>query len=343
MSKIDPIWEELNILEHREEALEWAEIAFPQYSGNESLIAQLYYSSAMEKSLPPPVDIITVGDLKEKFADFTPEMKPDGKETKLYATIEVVMVQMLDDSRGYFGCPHCYNKVDKNVGICMNMDPENGHPGEEYKGTSLTFQKWQAGDNTGSIIVTFGPSSHQELHDTQFYTLTIRGSMNNRDGSFNAWEVINKKSPKGLKGLKKLEGKKKEKETKLEPEHKLEEVIVDDEKSDEEPFEETEESVDNIFGDEGEAGEGEFTFEGLTEEENANLTRDFKNILKKHYTAKPNAFKNVIRWMVVQPQFRKWTKGEERDAVVRSFLEQARKSGLYDFVDEEETEVISKL
>lgn len=343
MTENDTIWEDLNIAEHRDEALVWAEDAFPQFLGNEPLVAQLYFTNVMEKNLPPPVDLTSVEDLKKKFAEFEPVTKPDGKQTKLYATIEVVMVQLLDDKRGYFGCPKCYRKVDKNVGICSHID----HVGEDVKGVSLTFQKWQGGDNTGNIIVTFGPSSHQLPHDTQYYTLTLQGSCNNRDGSFNVWEILNKKSPKGLKKVKKLRKTVSKPEPKAVVEEPKEVPVVEDEKSDTSTSEETSETIDNIFGEgeetEGSGDEGDIGTLGLSTEQVSKLTRDFKKLLKQHYTKKPNSFKNIIRWMVVQPQFREVPKGEEREAVVRTFLDKMEADGLYAFEDAEKEQVISKL
>lgn len=343
MTENDTIWEDLNIAEHRDEALVWAEDAFPQFLGNEALVAQLYFTNVMEKNLPPPVDLTSVEDLKKKFAEFEPVTKPDGKQTKLYATIEVVMVQLLDDKRGYFGCPKCYRKVDKNVGICSHID----HVGEDVKGVSLTFQKWQGGDNTGNIVVTFGPSNHQLPHDTQYYTLTLQGSCNNRDGSFNVWEILNKKSPKGLKKIKKLQKTVSKPEPKAVVEELEEVSIVEDKKNGGDTSEKSAETVDDIFG-EGEetertGDEGDIGTLGLSVEQISKLTRDFKKLLKQHYTKKPNSFKNIIRWMVVQPQFREVPKGEEREAVVRTFLDKMEVDGLYAFEDAEKEQVISKL
>lgn len=344
MTEIESIWEDLNIAEHRDEALVWAEDAFPQFLGNESLIAQLYFTNVMEKNLPPPVDITSIEDLKVKFAAFEPVTKPDGKQTKLYASIEVVMVQLLDDKRGYFGCPRCYRKVDKNVGICSHLD----HVGEDVKGAALTFQKWQGGDNTGNIVVTFGPSNHQAPHDTQYYTLTLQGSCNNRDGSFNVWEILNKKSPKGLKKIKKLQ----KAVPKLEPKaevmvEKLEEVLVEDEKDDEGTLAESKDAAKAIFG-EGEeteetGDEGDLEIVGLSTEQVSKLTRDFKKLLRQHYTKKSNSFKNILRWMIVQPQFRKIEKGKEREAVVMNFLKKMETNGLYTFEDDKKEQVIATL
>jgi hypothetical protein len=343
MTENDTIWEDLNIAEHRDEALVWAEDAFPQFLGNEALVAQLYFTNVMDKNLPPPVDLTSVEDLKKKFAEFEPVTKPDGKQTKLYATIEVVMVQLLDDKRGYFGCPKCYRKVDKNVGICSHID----HVGEDVKGVSLTFQKWQGGDNTGNVIVTFGPSSHQLPHDTQYYTLTLQGSCNNRDGSFNVWEILNKKSPKGFKKVKKLRKTVSKPEPKAVVEEPKEVPVVEDEKSDTSTSEEASEIIDDIFGEgeetKGVGDEGDIGTLGLSTEQVSKLTRDFKKLLKQHYTKKPNSFKNIIRWMVVQPQFREVPKGEEREAVVRTFLDKMEADGLYAFEDTEKEQVISKL
>ena len=343
MTEIDTIWEDLNIAEHRDEALVWAEDAFPQFLGNEPLIAQLFFTNVMEKNLPPPVDLTSVEDLKAKFAEFEPVTKPDGKQTKLYATIEVVMVQLLDDKRGYFGCPKCYRKVDKNIGICSHLD----HVGEDVKGVSLTFQKWQGGDNTGNIVVTFGPSNHQLPHDTQYYTLTLQGSCNNRDGSFNVWEILNKKSPKGLKKIKKLQKAAPKPEPKAVVEEPEEVPVVEHKEDDKDTLDEAAETADDIFGEgektEGSGDEGDIEILGLSTEQVSKLTRYFKKLLKQHYSKKANSFKNIIRWMVVQPQFREFPKGEEREAVVKVFLSKMEANGLYAFEDDEKELVISKL
>lgn len=324
------IWEDLSIAEHREEALEWAEKTFPQFMGNEALVAQLYFTNVMDKNLPPPVDIITIGDLLEKFKKFEPIIKPDGKETKVYATIEVLMVQMLDDSRGYFGCPKCFRKVDRQAGYCT--DPS--HPGEEAKGVSLTFQKWQSGDNTGNMIVTFGPSAHQEPADTVNYTLTIQGSVNNRDGTFNVWEIVNKKAPKKLRKLTSL--KKKEK---VEPE--VEKEVAKDAETEDTIREDTEAATEAIFG----TGEEEENAEegGLTSADKDKIIRSFRKLLRQHYTKKPNSTKNILNWLSVQPEMKEWPKGEERNSVVKEFLDELEGTGMFAYEDDKKEMIISKL
>jgi hypothetical protein len=333
MTEVDNIWEELSIAEHKERAMKWAEDAFPQFLNNEALVAQLFLTNVLNKTLPPPVDIITITDLLEKFKKFTPVVGPDGKESKLYATIEVVMVQMLDDKRGYFGCPKCYAKVDRRGGYCTN--PE--HPGEEPHGVNLTFQKWQAGDGTGNIIVTFGPSSHQNPADTVNYTLTIQGSMNNRDGSFNAWEIVNKKAPKKLR---KLESLKKTENVEI-----VKEVIVD-EKGEDDVFEDPEEATAAIFGAgvETTAGTGG-TVEArvLTTAAKDTVIRSFKKLLKQHYTKEPNTTKNILNWLSVQPQFKDWAKGSERDVIIAEFLAEQEAAGMFAYDDAKKEKIISKL
>jgi len=334
MSDKEQIWEDLGIAEHEDAAMQWAEDAFPQFLGNPALIAQLYFTNVLEGTIPPPVDVTTVADLLEKFKKFEPVIGPDGKESKLYATIEVLMVQMLDDSRGYFGCPLCYRKVDRTIGFCTDAS----HPGEEPQGVQHTFQKWQAGDNTGNIIVTFGPANHQAEADTKNYTMTIQGSVNNRDGTFNAWEIINKKAPKRLR---KLTGIKRT----VPPEVALEvKEVVANEQSDEdtdELLETAEAATEAIFG----SGDVEEEVEeaGLSEREVETITRSFKKLLKQHYTKKPNTTKNLLNWLSVQPQFRKWPKGDERDVIVKEFLDGLEEQGLFAYEDEGKEKIISKL
>lgn len=330
MTDINKIWEDLSIAEHRDEALKWAEDTFPQYLGNEALVAQLYYSNVLKKNLPPPVEVITVANLLEKFKKFEPVIGPDGKESKLYATIEVAMVQMLDDKRGYFGCPQCYRKVNRQSGFCSNPD----HPGEDVKGVSLTFQKWQAGDSTGNIVVTFGPSAHQKEADTKNYTLTIQGSINNRDGSFNAWEIINKKAPKRLRALASL--KKEESVVKVIPEAViLEEDVVT-------LSENPEELTEAIFGGD-EKGETDVRDIRLTGADKDAVIRSFTKLLKQHYTKKPNTTKNMMNWLGVQPQFRKWDKGTEREAVIKAFIDELETAGMFVYADEKHETMLSKL
>lgn len=328
------IWDELGIEEHKPDALDWIETAFPNVAGNEILAAQLYFTNVLEKTLPPPVDTITVDELKQKHKEFVPVKLPNGKMSRLYATVKVIMVQALENPRGYFGCPACTKGVNKAVGVCSNME---AHPGEEYEGETLHFQPWQAGDATGSIIVSFGPNAHQEPVTTQYWTLTLQGSMNDRDGTFSVWEVLSKKPPKVKKGklktLKKLDSKPK-------PKPKPKKVVVDE--SDEKTFDDPEEDTAAIFGTSESEGEdagveglsrnGDFDF-GFAKEEESSLVRDFKILLKRHFTEEANKFENMVRWARVRPIFLKWEKGEERDVAVTAFLDKMHEAGYFELID----------
>lgn len=344
MSTNDKDWfVELGLTRDQEKIMDWGMETYPHFSKNKNLIAQLWYTQVLGKVLPTPQTIVSVEDLRKKakeFADAGELKTADGKDKRVWGSIEVLMVGPLGDGRPYFGCPKCLRGVDKNIGVCIN---ETAHPGEQIDGQNLTWQNWQAGDSTGEIIVTFAPNKKQSPHSIQGSILVLSGSLSLRDGRYTVWEVIKSKSM-GKQMATSLKATAKEvvpavEEMEVpeiedfpeveEPEieeigEELGEIIVDQitEPSDEESFEEPEEEdfgAELLEGleDMGE-GSGEVNIDALDGFDA--MTKRFKNALKRYVGKKTVKSEVMVNWLLVQPQLR-GKAVDEQNELAKQFLD----------------------
>jgi len=321
---VPDMFEELNIADKKEEAIAWAEEFFPQYSKNHNLVAQLYYSRE-GKELPSFEKPITIEELKKRFKDFHPKTNPvTGKETRMAATLQVLVVGPLPP-RKYFGCPRCFKLVSKDIGICS--DPEKKHPDEEIEGEELIFQNWKVGDSTDELVITFFPGTAYEIPELLLHTITIRGSVNPRDGSFGVWEVINKKAPKtGLKSLKKTESK-------VETAKSVAKVVKKKE-PEPEPEVTATPSDDEIFAEKTEEPKATAALDFT------NLERSFKKTLQERASVKPVSRVNIVNWLSVQAPFRLMKDVDERTAAINEFL--TKMQSFYTVIKKDDGEYIQK-
>jgi hypothetical protein len=328
MSENEKDWfVELGLTRDRERIMEWGYEKFPHLSKNKNLIAQLWYTQVLGKVLPTPQTIVSVEELRKKakeFADAGQTKTDDGKDKRVWGSIEVIMVGPLGDGRPYFGCPKCLRSVDKNIGVCIN---EEAHPGEQIEGQMLTWQNWQAGDSTGEVIVTFAPNNKQTPHTVQGNVLTLSGSLSLRDGRYTVWEIIKNKAL-GVSMGTELKNTTKDAEVEANPESEISEpenipepeeisvgeIVVDQitEEGDESAFEESEDDDvgAEVFAELGEVVEetGDITakIDGID-----SLEKKFKNALKRYVGKKVVKVDVMQRWLLVQPQLRALPNNEE--------------------------------
>jgi len=296
MSTKKDAFAELNLRHREEEILEWGMQNYPQFVKNKNLIAQLWYTSVDGKILPSPYDVVSVESLRQQAKEMIESgdtKTPEGKDKKVWGTIEVLIVGPLADSPPYFGCPNCLFGVDKNVGVCHN---EARHPGEIIDGELLAWQNWQAGDSTDGVIASFAPNNKQTPEGIQGNVLVLRGGLELRSGRYSVWEIIKNISAKPLKAMKTKAPEPEEKETIIDEEQPSSEtdvVIEDEDDIDEaeifgEPVEESEDKVETDLGipDVGK------------------LEKLFHKTLKKYASDKSIPIENMEKWLTVQPQIR---------------------------------------
>jgi hypothetical protein len=307
---------ELGLVRDQAKILEWGLEKFPHFAKNKNLIAQLWYTQVLGKVLPTLQTIVSVEDLRKKakeFADAGELKTADGKDKRVWGSIEVMVVGPLGDGRPYFGCPKCLRGIDKNIGVCINENVEYGHPGEEIEGQSLTWQNWQTGDSTGEVVITFSPNKKQTPHTIQGNILTLSGSLSLRDGRYTVWEIVKNKHS-GVKMGTPLKNTTPEPAVEV-PELEIVEsenidvgeVVVEQkiEKDETELFDEEEDIGAELFEGLGEVGSE--TTEGEIESRIIGfkvLEKRFKNALKRYVGKKVVESEVMIKWLLVQPQLR---------------------------------------
>jgi len=144
---------------NREEVIKWGETHYPEFAKNLALIAQLYLIKVKGVQPKPPIraDKITkIAALKEG----------DRAVIKVVAT-------MLIGEREYLGCPTCKKRVTPNNN-CPNCGIVNP---KEYK-----WVTYNAGDDTGEVILNFPPGVSEELPDLTGKVLLVIGRY--RGGEF---------------------------------------------------------------------------------------------------------------------------------------------------------------
>jgi len=310
----------LGLVEDKAEILEWGRKTYPIYSKNENMMAQMWWTQHEGKVLPEQRRIATVEELRKgikALIDADDLVDEKGKPRKVWGNIEVLIVGPLGDSKPYFGCEKCTRGIDKNIGICLNDDPDYGHAGEQVEGKMIAWQNWQAGDGTDEVIITFAPNKKQSPHQIQSRILTLAGSMNVRDGRYSVWDIVANRTAASPGGS----GANIDIAVPVTPkveETVVEEVVVDDEKIDESvstPTEELDEDDGKFFEEtvEAEAEAGEGTGTTLRERIPAydGLVTAFKKSVDKHVGTKKVPVENMHKFLLVRPQMREVVNPEE--------------------------------
>jgi hypothetical protein len=303
---------ELNLVKDKDKIIAWGMKTFPQFAKNQNMMAQLWWTIHEGKVLPELKTFTTVEELRKKlkeFADRGEVTDEKGKPKRVWGNIEVLVVGPLGDGRPYFGCERCTRGIDKNIGVCVNDDPKNGHPGEQIEGKMIAFQNWSAGDTTDEVIIAFSPNNKQSPTNIQGRVLSLSGSMNIRDGRFTVWEIFANKSAAYLGGSG-AEEKVILAPTIKEPivEDIPEEVIIDDTKI----VETVPEAAESEFIDEAFFAEEEFGDESVeVGSELRDLIPDYDGLVKtfmksldKHVMTKQVPLENIIKFLEIQPQLR---------------------------------------
>jgi hypothetical protein len=333
MSNNDKDWfVELGIGRDQEKIMEWGLDKYPHFVKNKNLIAQLWYTQVLGKILPTPQKIFAIEDLKKKakeFADAGDLKTPEGRDRRIWGSIEVLIVGPLGDGRPYFGCPKCLKSIDKNIGVCINTDDKFGHPGEEIEGQDLTWQNWQVGDSTGDLVVTFAPNNKQTPHTIQGNVLVLSGSLSLRDGRYTVWEIVKNKHTGMSIGTSLKNATPEDVDVESEVVEVVPELVSDDigediidqktEETETISFEDTEEEVGaELFEGLGELGnetteEVELLIEGFD-----SLEKRFKTALKRYVGKKVVDNGVMIKWMLVQPQLRT---NPDKEKLAKMFLD----------------------
>jgi len=328
------MFEELGLKKIESDVMQWAETSIPHLVKNKNLCAQMYYTNVVGKDIPPMVDIKTIAQAKEEFKRFVPTKKPDGQMTKYYASLRVVIVNLLENNRKpYFGCPICLKKVDKNVGVCRNFAKHT----EEVPAEDLKWQFWQAGDATDTVTLGFPPGRFQKQEEMLNHDLIVSGSINERDATFSVSSIVSNKVLHGLDGkplriLKKTDIPVSNPVTLPVRTEALKVTIPKTAEKKPEP------AVPVLIAKtdpETPTGDIKLTYDEITE-----LDRGLKKVLKKSAVDNPMGFDSLLIWARVQLQFKKWPKGKVREEAAAAYLK-SKENDYFTFTDKDHVKALT--
>ena len=157
-----------------EEVQKWGSTIYPQHAKNNNIIARLYLrSKGIFINVSSGAKINTLG--------------------KDWTTLDVLVASKLDPQK-YTGCPKC-NKSIKEAKVEEDAEcPKCGL----VEAATISWPRYIAGDDTGEIILKFGPT----IADNDDYTgsfLKIRGKVNEYKGNitFDVNRIDGITTPKG--------------------------------------------------------------------------------------------------------------------------------------------------
>lgn len=317
---------ELNLVKDKDKIIEWGTKAFPQFSKNKNMMAQLWWTVHEKKLLPELKTFTTVEELRRQLKEFADKgilTDDKGKPKKVWGNIEVLVVGPLGDGRPYFGCERCTRGVDKNVGVCVNDDPKTGHPNEQIDGKMIAFQNWSAGDATDEVIIAFSPNNKQNPVNIVGRVLKLSGSMNIKDGRYTVWEILGNISASSMGGS---GAEFKTASSSVKEAVKVDEIDV-------------EEGEAAVLDEPEEYFEGDDFFPEEPKEESAGtdaelraviadydgLVKLFMRSLEKHVGAKQIPVDNMVNFLAVQPQLREKTDSKEIAMKFLSYMKDVEK------------------
>lgn len=181
----------------REEVMAWAQ-KHPEYRAflNSGQTLLTIYLSEARGTLVDVADVQTVTGTKVDVKDIK-----EGESV----VVEVIVGRKLRET-SYMGCPTCYKSIPKEG------PPECPNHGEVTP-VSHTFSRYVAADNSGEMILSFGPRLTASGEDYMGKIVRVRGTLNDQ-GEFNI-SMLNVIGGKGFKGVVSTEEGMEEKATEL--------------------------------------------------------------------------------------------------------------------------------